>query len=116
MQHSPLKNLNSKLMFLSPNHLPMKTLWCTNQENPSDRISHAWAPLNKFIFTRMYDIITILLVVLKYCRHTYRAYVKYRIQMFNCQVDYEYQVTHITLPLLCQLRKINRVVVLILFS
>jgi hypothetical protein len=25
----------------------MKTLWCKNQENPSDRISHAWAPLNK---------------------------------------------------------------------
>ena len=24
----------------------MKTLWCKNQENPSDRISHAWAPLN----------------------------------------------------------------------
>ena len=22
----------------------MKTLWCKNQENPSDRISHAWAP------------------------------------------------------------------------
>jgi hypothetical protein len=21
----------------------MKTLWCKNQENPSDRISHAWA-------------------------------------------------------------------------
>ena len=24
----------------------MKTEWCENQENPSDRISHAWAPLN----------------------------------------------------------------------
>jgi hypothetical protein len=23
----------------------MKTLWWKNQENPSDRISHAWAPL-----------------------------------------------------------------------
>jgi hypothetical protein len=23
----------------------MKTLWCKNQDNPSDRISHAWAPL-----------------------------------------------------------------------
>ncbi len=23
----------------------MKTLWCKNQENPGDRISHAWAPL-----------------------------------------------------------------------
>jgi hypothetical protein len=23
----------------------MKTLWCKNQENPSERISHAWAPL-----------------------------------------------------------------------
>ncbi len=23
----------------------MKTLWCKNLENPSDRISHAWAPL-----------------------------------------------------------------------
>jgi hypothetical protein len=26
----------------------MKTLWCKNQENPSDRISHAWAPLRNF--------------------------------------------------------------------
>jgi hypothetical protein len=25
----------------------MRTLWCKNQENPSDRISHAWAPLNE---------------------------------------------------------------------
>jgi hypothetical protein len=25
----------------------MKTLWCKNQENPSDRISHAWAPLRR---------------------------------------------------------------------
>jgi hypothetical protein len=24
----------------------MNTLWCKNQENPSDRISHAWAPLS----------------------------------------------------------------------
>ncbi len=23
----------------------MKTLWCKNQENPNDGISHAWAPL-----------------------------------------------------------------------
>ncbi len=28
----------------------MKTLWCKNQENPSDRISHAWAPLIDTIF------------------------------------------------------------------
>ncbi len=33
----------SKLIFLPTNHLPMKTLWCKNQENPSERISHAWA-------------------------------------------------------------------------
>jgi hypothetical protein len=25
----------------------MKTLWCKNQENPSDGKSHAWAPLNE---------------------------------------------------------------------
>jgi hypothetical protein len=25
----------------------MKTFWCKNQENPSDRISHAWAPLRE---------------------------------------------------------------------
>jgi hypothetical protein len=25
----------------------MKTLWCKNQENPSNRISHAWAPLSE---------------------------------------------------------------------
>ncbi len=45
MQLSSLKNLNNKLIFLPTNHLPMTTLWCKNQENPSDRISHAWAPL-----------------------------------------------------------------------
>jgi hypothetical protein len=27
----------------------MKTLWCKNQENPSDRISHTWAPLKRKI-------------------------------------------------------------------
>ncbi len=25
----------------------MRTFWCKNQENPSDRISHAWAPLRR---------------------------------------------------------------------
>jgi hypothetical protein len=45
MRLSSLKNINNKLIFLPPNHLPMRTLWCKNQENPSDRISHAWAPL-----------------------------------------------------------------------
>ncbi len=32
----------------------MKTFWCKNEKNPSDRISHAWAPLirnRKAIFT-----------------------------------------------------------------
>jgi hypothetical protein len=24
----------------------MMTLWCKNKENPSDRISHIWAPLS----------------------------------------------------------------------
>jgi hypothetical protein len=28
----------------------MKTLLCKNQENPSDRISHAWAPLRWLIY------------------------------------------------------------------
>ncbi len=28
----------------------MKTLWCKNQENPSHRISHAWAPLKPSVF------------------------------------------------------------------
>jgi hypothetical protein len=27
----------------------MKTLWCKNQKNPSDRLSHAWAPLSIII-------------------------------------------------------------------
>jgi hypothetical protein len=31
----------------------MKTLWRKNQENPSDRISHAWAPL---IFLTYYPV------------------------------------------------------------
>jgi hypothetical protein len=30
----------------------MKTLWRKNQENSSDRISHAWAPLNNNIFCK----------------------------------------------------------------
>jgi hypothetical protein len=32
----------------------MKTLWCKNQENPSDQISHAWAPLKKVLFNPLY--------------------------------------------------------------
>jgi hypothetical protein len=31
----------------------MKTLWCKNQENPSDRISHAWAPLNPVMYSEI---------------------------------------------------------------
>jgi hypothetical protein len=27
----------------------MKTLWCKNQENPRDRLSHAWAPLSTIL-------------------------------------------------------------------
>jgi hypothetical protein len=43
---APLKiNISNRLIFLPPNHLPRKTLWCKNLENPSDRISHTWAPL-----------------------------------------------------------------------
>ncbi len=34
-----------KLIFLPPNHITMETLWRKNQENSSERISHAWAPL-----------------------------------------------------------------------
>jgi hypothetical protein len=34
------KNLNNKIIFLPPNHLPTK-----NQENPSDGISYTWASL-----------------------------------------------------------------------
>jgi hypothetical protein len=49
MRLSSLKNLNNKLIFLPPNHLPMKTLWCKNQENLRDRISHAWAPLSSLL-------------------------------------------------------------------
>jgi hypothetical protein len=30
----------------------MKTLWCKNQENPSDRISHTWAPLTVLNFNK----------------------------------------------------------------
>ena len=30
----------------------MKTLWCKNQENPSDRISHTWAPLTILVCDR----------------------------------------------------------------
>ncbi len=33
----------------------MKTLWCKNEENPSDRISHAWAPLRRRMY-RAFEI------------------------------------------------------------
>jgi hypothetical protein len=32
----------------------MKTLWCKNQENPSDRISHAWAPLSQNVHINVF--------------------------------------------------------------
>jgi hypothetical protein len=32
-------------LFLPRSRPHGETLWCKNQENPSDRISHAWAPL-----------------------------------------------------------------------
>jgi hypothetical protein len=27
---------------------PVETLWCKNNENPTDRKSHSWAPLKNF--------------------------------------------------------------------
>jgi hypothetical protein len=39
----------------------MKTLWCKNQENPSDRISHTWAPLN-FVFAGIQPGVTLIFV------------------------------------------------------
>ncbi len=44
----------------------MKTLWCKNQENSSDRISHAWAPLNSNTLKRA-KIDDICLVFSKQC-------------------------------------------------
>ncbi len=35
----------------------MKTLWCKNQENPSDRISHTWAPLTFFLYLEDLDVL-----------------------------------------------------------
>ncbi len=43
---STLKCWEIFILILPPNHLPRKTLWCKNQENPSDWKSHTWAPLN----------------------------------------------------------------------
>jgi hypothetical protein len=37
------KTLKKNLLKNSRPHV--EALWCKNQENPSDRISHAWAPL-----------------------------------------------------------------------
>jgi hypothetical protein len=36
----------------------MKTFWCKNQENPSDRISHAWAPLKRQDFLHVLEKLT----------------------------------------------------------
>jgi hypothetical protein len=43
--NEPLNILN--FFFFLPRSRPhIETLWCKNQENPSDRISHAWAENN----------------------------------------------------------------------
>ena len=42
-------------LFLPPNHLP-RTLWCKNQENPSDRKSHTWAPFTTEHYILEYDL------------------------------------------------------------
>ncbi len=57
----------------------MKTLWRKNQENSSDRISHAWAPLNmtkrKGLRTRKVDVQCMVHGLINYidikakCRH-----------------------------------------------
>jgi hypothetical protein len=38
-------NIYFKKKFLPRSRLHIETIWCKNEENPSDRISHAWAPL-----------------------------------------------------------------------
>ncbi len=39
-------NIFTIFFILTRSHPHVETSWCKNQENPSDRISHAWAPLN----------------------------------------------------------------------
>jgi hypothetical protein len=41
----------------------MKTLWCKNQENPSDRISHAWAPSK--LISRVFKCVFIYTIAAK---------------------------------------------------
>jgi hypothetical protein len=58
------KELVRKLIFLPPNHVPRKTLFCKNQENPSDWISHAWAPLKEIASADPYEYLPIFLMTL----------------------------------------------------
>jgi hypothetical protein len=44
---------DSRPHFISDAHAqcsasPVETLWCKNNENPTDRKSHSWAPLKNF--------------------------------------------------------------------
>jgi hypothetical protein len=39
-------NIVIKNSILTPSRPHIETLWCKNQENPSDQKSHTWAPLS----------------------------------------------------------------------
>ncbi len=69
----------------------MKTLWCKNQENPSDRISHAWAPLKNYFSVRLTNTF-----VHFYFKKTRPPVVKHRRQVpYNLMFDYLYLFVHV---------------------
>ena len=45
--NEPLNIFEKKFNFKPRSRPHVETLWCKNQENPSDRKSHTWAPLKE---------------------------------------------------------------------
>ncbi len=64
----------------------MKTLWCKNQENPSDRISHAWAPLREAIFSIQYEACTACVSCKVHSSHGYCT-VQYKPPLVTVDVE-----------------------------
>jgi hypothetical protein len=79
----------------------MKTLWCKNQENPSDRISHAWAPFNRVMKIYLKTLQLTPFYRLCVCKKMGRIATKFLYNNFFSEYEYEYEYPwwYLTVPI-----------------
>jgi hypothetical protein len=64
----------------------MRTLWCKNQKNPSDRISHAWAPLT-YVLNKLARVESV--IILSHFWLWKRRFVDEKVRYSSCAASSE---------------------------